>query len=396
MAAKPIILFAAPTAHGHLFPLLPHAAHLSNIGYDVFVINSTEFEAAIRRTGAGFYPTENPYTPEALEEFEKIPVGPERLIWGLKAHFIDPTPNRMKALKEALEDLREKYPSREVIIVHELVFQGAMPFLLGAPLPKGYDKFPQVIGFGTTPLLISSVDTAPFGPGLPPDSSEEGRARNAAMYEAGKSLQQDLTAYANKVYAELGATTKITGTMFDKWSTAYDVTVVPCSPSLEYPRSDFPSCIRFIGGTPPKKVDPSMPLPEWWGELETNKQAANPKKVVFVTQGTFSINYNSLLIPTIKTLGDREDLIIVATLGVKGSKLDGVEVPSNTKVVDYLLYEAMLPYTDVFVTNAGYSGFISGVMHGVPMLLAGTGRKFSSVFLQYGVNTYHCACFFRG
>ena len=41
-------------------------------------------------------------------------------------------------------------------------------------------------------------------------------------------------------------------------------------------------------------------------------------------------------------------------------------------VVDYLPYEALLPLTDVFVSNAGYGGFMQSVMNGVPMVLAGT------------------------
>lgn len=376
-AKKPLVLFACPTAQGHTFPLLPHAAHLNKQGYDIFFIGATDFEDHIRRTGAAFYPTENPYTPDIFEEVLKIPEGPARMVWSMKTHFIDTTPARMKSLKEALEDMREKHPDRDVILVQEMVYMGAWPFLTGAPLPKGYDKFPRTIGFGTVPLPLSSIDTAPFGPGFPPDASAEGRARNAAMYEAAKPMNQELTDHTNKVWGELGSTVKMTKPMFDFMPTSSDINVLPCSASLEYPRSDMPSNIRFIGGTPPKEIDPAMELPAWWDELLENKKAASPKKVIFVSQGTFALDYKSLLIPTIQTLADRDDLIVIGVLGVKGAKLDGVEIPRNAKVVDYLMYEAVLPHTDVFVTNAGYGGFILSVMHGVPMLLAGTGRKFS-------------------
>lgn len=92
------------------------------------------------------------------------------------------------------------------------------------------------------------------------------------------------------------------------------------------------------------------------------------------------MDYNALLIPTLKALADRDDLIVIGVLGVKGAKLDGFKIPSNAKVVDYLMYEAVLQYADVFVTNAGYGGFISGVMHGVPMVWAGRGREFIIIF----------------
>ncbi|KAJ5091584.1 UDP-Glycosyltransferase/glycogen phosphorylase [Penicillium alfredii] len=288
----------------------------------------------------------------------------------------------MKTLQDVLEGLREKHPGREVIVVQELMYMGTWPFLLRAPPPKGYDQFPKVINFSPAPLVLSSVDTAPFGPGLPPDSSVEGRARNAAMYASMKDLLADLTGYGNTVYGRLGATEKATGSLFDLWTTAGDITLQPCSPSLEYPRSDLPSTIRFIGGTPPNKVSLSTSLPAWWGELEINKQASDPKKVVFITQGTVAIDYDMLLIPAIQALADRDDVFVIAVLGAKGAKLDGFEVPVNAKVVDYLSYDAVLTYADAFVTNGGYGSFMHGVMHGVPMVMAGTTQDKAEVSMR--------------
>jgi UDP:flavonoid glycosyltransferase YjiC (YdhE family) len=379
-AVKPLIVIACPSAFGHTMPLLPHASNLVKQGYDIHFIGGTDFQAAIKKTGAVFYPSENPYTPERFQKLASIPNEEERLLWSLKVLFIDTTPQRMQELAAVLEDLREKHPDRGVILLTETAFLGSLPYRFGAPLPKGYNRFPPVIGVSTVPLLVSSVDTGPFGLGIRPDSSEEGRARQATMYAAMQPKQDELTAHANEVYAKLGSTRKFTETLFDHWMTSYDILLQPCSPSLEYPRSDLSPVIKFIGGTPPKEIDPAMPLPAWWDELVTNKQAASPKKVVFVTQGTVALDYNALVTPTIKALADREDVIVIGVLGVKGAKLDGFEVPSNAKVEDYLMYEAVLQYADVFVTNAGYGGFISGVMHGVPMVFAGRGRK-SMLFL---------------
>ncbi len=65
--------------------------------------------------------------------------------------------------------------------------------------------------------------------------------------------------------------------------------------------------------------------------------------------------------------------LVIATLGARGAALDpAFPVPANTLVADYLPYDALLPYADVFVSNAGYGGFMQGVMNGVPMVLAGT------------------------
>ena len=40
-------------------------------------------------------------------------------------------------------------------------------------------------------------------------------------------------------------------------------------------------------------------------------------------------------------------------------------------MIDYLPYDAILPYTSVFVMNAGYGGFLHGITNGVPMVLGG-------------------------
>lgn len=311
-----------------------------------------------------------------------MPDGPARAFWSLKTHFIDTTEKRMTELQTVLELLREKYPNRKVVIVQEIMYMGIWPFLLGRPAPKGYKCFPKVINFSAGPLLVSSIDTAPFGPGLPPDSSTEGRSRNTTMYDAGKDLQAELIDYANTVYGKLGATVKVTEPIFDLWSTGPDITLQPCSPSLEYPRSDLSSKIQFIGGTPRKEIDPSVSLPGWWSELEDNKQAMKPKNVVFVTQGTFRVDHRELLLPTIQALTGRDDVMVIGVLGKRGASLDGFEPPSNAKVVDYLSYDAVLPYTDVFVTNGGYGSFMHGVMHGVPMVMAGMGQDKAEVSMR--------------
>ncbi|KAL4870860.1 hypothetical protein BDV12DRAFT_165387 [Aspergillus spectabilis] len=37
--------------------------------------------------------------------------------------------------------------------------------------------------------------------------------------------------------------------------------------------------------------------------------------------------------------------------------LEGIELPANAKVVDYLAYDAILPHADAFITNGGMEGF---------------------------------------
>ena len=64
------------------------------------------------------------------------------------------------------------------------------------------------IVIGVVPLPMNSVDTAPFGPGLPPDATEEGRARQVqnAMVE---EMFSGSTGFLRATLEGLGATESI-------------------------------------------------------------------------------------------------------------------------------------------------------------------------------------------
>ncbi|OJJ42571.1 hypothetical protein ASPZODRAFT_76622 [Penicilliopsis zonata CBS 506.65] len=362
-----IVVIACPPIPGHTNPLLPYAAYLRHQGgFEVHFIGGDAFAPAIMQTGSIFHQIEDSRVPDSQHQ---LPPTPERLIDKVKHAFIDTTAHRMRSLQGVLESLRAAHPTREVVILQEIMFMGVWPFLLDAPLPAGYSTFPTVITFNTAPLAVSSIDTAPFESGFPPDASPEGRARNVAMYAAGKPLQDDLVNYANAIYSQLGAKQKMTS--MDDWCYLSGRLLQPCSPSIEYPRSDLSPVVTFIGGLSRKRnpIPIVLNLP---GGLVSDK-LSKKKRIVVVTQGTLVLDYTALIIPTICALADREDLLVIALLGVKGASLPDIEIPSNTKVFDYLAYDAILPYTDVFVLNGGYGGFMHAVMHAVPMEIAGAG-----------------------
>jgi hypothetical protein len=90
-----------------------------------------------------------------------------------------------------------------------------------------------------------------------------------------------------------------------------------CIPLVEYPRRDAPPTPYFAGGRRKGYRDPLMNAPSWWTEITSN----TTKKIVAVSQGSLALNYEDLLIPTLKGLKDRRDVLIVAALGKKGATL---------------------------------------------------------------------------
>ena len=145
-----------------------------------------------------------------------------------------------------------------------------------------------------------------------------------------------------------------------------------CVPSAEYPRSDASDSIRFGGGLPKGSRDPMKNPPSWWSEVVENKEK---KDIVFVCQGTVALRYNELIIPTIEALKDRPNTLLIVALGKKGASLPAdIAIPANTRVIDFIPFDDLLPYCAAFVTNGGYGGFQHAISNGTPIITAGAGE----------------------
>jgi hypothetical protein len=374
---KPLLVITAAPAAGHSSPLLHIAREMVNRGFEVIFMSSLEFKEPIERLGAEFYETNDFWPAGGLEVREQVPPGFPRMLWDMEHLFINNLPVRSGHVRSLLEMLHERDPSRDIVIINEAASMAIVPFVFGAPLPKGYTKFPKVIGIGAVPMVTTSIDTGPFGMGLPPDSTESGRMRNKLLNDF---MRQGPFKGVDDLYQEVLKKCECTNVpeefMFDTWISGYDATLQLCCPSLEYPKSDLHPTIRYAGCLPKRGIDPEFQFPTWWSEFKSNSElpvgSAERKKVVTVTQGTVQLVYDDLVIPTIKAFAKRSDVIVVVILGVKGASLPAeVEVPANVLVADFLPYDAALEHSDCFVTNAGYGGLLHCAINGVPLVMAG-------------------------
>ncbi|KAM0352897.1 hypothetical protein ACHAPU_001780 [Fusarium lateritium] len=366
---KPHLVFAATPVDGHTNPLIRIAEDLVRRGFEITFIAGDQFESVITDIGAKHVTVGSLINPKLMAEREAVPAGVPRLLYDIRHIFTGQTPDRWRILKGVLEDIRAKDPEREVVIMPETCYMGANPISLGAPLPKGYVTRPKVLNLNPIPYTATSIDTAPFGPGLPPDSTESGRARNQFMNQmmVGGPFAE-VIAHQDEVLKGLGVTEILEPQIpFHHWILMHDLTLQLCPPSLEYTRSDMPSNVKFAGCAEPKAIPTNFAYPSWWDDVKRGD-----RRVVAVTQGTIARDASNLIIPTIKALSDREDLLVVVILGERGAALpDNLDIPSNTRIIDYLPYDVLLPHASVFVMNAGYGGFLHGVTNGVPLVLAG-------------------------
>jgi UDP:flavonoid glycosyltransferase YjiC (YdhE family) len=368
---KPHLVFCAVPGSGHMYPILQIAQAMIKRGYTATFIAGIKFQPQLKRMGVEHITVEESLTAEGEAERLTIPPGFLQLKWDLANLFIGNIGPRSKVVRDTLELVRRRDPGREVIVIQEQFFLGALPFMHGAPVPEGYDAFPKTINVNIMPITVQSRDTAPFGPGLPPDSTPSGRARNGLLNSlmwgpAGVFAEQHRQFH--DTLKELGASGLDENEVFvDAMMTSYDVTLQMCTPSMEYPRSDLNPKIKLAGCLPRKPLDPTFQYPDWWADI-----TAGDKKVVSVAQGTVAIDYTDLVIPTIQGLADREDIVVVASLGVRGASLPAdMKIPANVRVIDFIPYDILLQKTDVWVLNGGYGGFQHGIVNGVPMVLGG-------------------------
>lgn len=383
---KPLLALTAPPVTGHTSPLLRLASDMTKRGFEVIFMSTLSFKEAILRTGAEFYESTTPFAAEGyLESRRFLPPGLPTLMADMENMFIKQMGPRSAEFGSLLELIRERDPSRDVVIITETMSLAPMPFIYGAPLPKGYTEFPKTVNINTVPIMLLSIDTGITGPCLPPDASESGRARNKLMNEM---LSRGPLGATDRVFHE--ALTKLNCTSLPKvffqnaWLESYDTTFQLCVPSLEYPRSDLHRSIRFSGALPKRDLDPNFQHPSWWPEIKANASlpAGERKKIVAVAQGTVALDYEDLILPTLRGLAKRPDVIVVSILGVKGATLqasDGYEPADNARVIDHLPYDAILEYADIFITNGGYGGLSHGVLNGVPMILSGTSEDKAEV-----------------
>ncbi|KAK0667676.1 family 1 putative glycosyltransferase [Cercophora samala] len=377
-AEKPVLLFMTFNASGHTVGAAQIAKHLHfNRGYkDIYFIAGPPFQSTIESTGAKYIKNPFEYTTPKVQEGS-----PESAAFfeTMKAVFGDAIVPSYHVLKKTLEDLRVAHPEpRQILFFHEAMSQGCLPYQYGHPLPKGYTSFPKTLNWHTSIYVSSDPKLPPFGLGLPYDPTPENLALWKTMHEGGKAMWKPLIEYYDQKLQEVGCTKKFTDLPLDVAMAVGDITVMATTPSLEYPgATSNPQKFRLVGGLPVRALDKNLVYPPWWEDLASNSAlaASDParKKVVFVTQGTVHRAYDELIIPVIRAMADRDDVLVVATLGERGepNPLAEEDTPENVRMVDYFPYEAVLPHSDVFVSNAGYGGFMHGVMNRVPMVLAG-------------------------
>lgn len=381
----PLLVCTALAGEGHFFPVLGIAAHMKKHGYEVIFITQTNFQNFVEGAGIEYVDNPNITTPELMATLGKIsqqPAGINTLALQIKAMIVDTMPLRFKSFHKSLGEIKARDPAREIIIVEDSFNMLSFPYWHGAPLPQGFSERPKSVGLGCAPLMMESRDIAPLMLGLPPDTTESGRARNKVINKlVREGPQKPLIDSWTDSLKECGCPTMPEIKIWNTGYESYDICYQLCSPSLEYPVSDLPSNMSFGGVMPRREIGSDFKYPEWWSDIQEGRK--NGIRVVFVCQGTINTDHSQLVAPTLAAFAGRSDVIVVAALGAQGASLSSdAKISSNSRVIDYIPYDLVLEYSDAFVTNCGYGAFSHAIKNGCPILACGETEEKLEVALR--------------
>jgi MGT family glycosyltransferase len=350
------ILIAALSPVGHIGPLLTVARGLVDRGDRVTVLSGAGRADDIRATGA------TPATLTAKGDLDLALLetdsgreetsGIKRLNFDIIRLFVAPMPHQTKALSDLMSQTRFD------AILADYGFFGVLPFVLGDQSAR-----PPLLLYGTTPLMFSSRDTAPSGLGLPPSTSSLGRLRNRALnLLSHRVLLRQSQKAANYQLHRLNSR-ELPMFLLDSGALA-DRFIAPTVPEFDYPRTDLPANVRYVGMVHPAPAT-NFHSPVWWPKLDGDRP------VVHVTQGTIdNADFSRLLRPTIEALAEENVMVVATTGGPKVSTLN-FPIPPNTYVAEHIPHDVLLPKVDVMVTNGGYGAVQRALATGVPLVVAG-------------------------
>jgi MGT family glycosyltransferase len=341
-----VLAYSIP-GKGHLFPLMPVLEELRARGHEVVL-----------------------YTGEADAELARS--------LGVDARAVDPaiedvvledwtTHDPRKALRLSVQAMSERARHdaadlKTAIELHRpdalIVDANAWGAMFSAEAWGG----PWAL-FVPYPLLLSSRDVPPFGPGLRPARGPLGRLRDRVLrpFLIG-ALEREVMPSVNAVRTRAGLGP--IGSADEMFAVAPLVLSTTSEP-FEYARSDLPDNVVMVGAC---DWDPPADPPDW---LETID-----RPIVLVTTSSLYQGDEQLVSTAFAALAD-EPVEVVATL--PSGDPASFELPGNARAEHYLPHGQVLDRAACAITHGGMGGTQKALARGVPVCVVPFGRDQSEV-----------------
>ena|ERR1700754_42268 len=370
------ILFATVPLDGHFNPLTGLAKYLQEIGCDVRWYAPDIFEERLRKLNIPQYKYEKAVaiTADIVDTYggrDKISDPIEKLNFDFITIFAKRGP-------EYYEDILRINETFAFDILIADSFFSATPFVkikMNKP----------VISIGIVPSAEDSVDIAPFGMGLLPAKDEAERAEYAKIRDQAVNV---LFKRAVDTYDEILQSYGINierSMLPNLLSKEATLCLQIGTPGFDYTRSDLSDNIRFIGALLPYSSNKAD------GQRWFDERIKQYKKIVLVTEGTVEKDFTKLTEPTLEAFKDTDVLVIAATAGNGTKELRKKYTSGNIIIEDFIPFNDVMPYVNVYITNGGYGGTLLSIMNQVPMVAAGLHEGKNEIcarigYFNYGIN----------
>jgi MGT family glycosyltransferase len=362
------VLFATFPADGHFNPLTGLATHLQEMGCDVRWYTSNAYLPKLQKLDIPHFPL-NRALDITGDKIDLIFADREKCksqVSKLNFDFIN-----LFILRgaEYFEDLKEIHQSFAFdLMVADMAFAAI-------PMVKEKMNIP-VITIGICPLMETSVDLPPAGLGMLPNYSFIGKKKQSLLrFISDKFLFKKSYLAMKDMLANYGI--QPDGNLFNTILRKSSLVLQSGTPGFEYFRSDLGNNIKFIGPLLPYTTKQKTDV--WYDE-----RLSRYSKVILVTQGTVEKDVNKIIIPTLEAFKNSDCLVIVTTGGSKTQELQIKYGQENIIIADFIPFEDILPYTDVYITNGGYGGVMLGIQNQVPMIVAGVHEGKNEICARVG------------
>ena len=336
---------------GHVAPIAPVVRALVDRGHQVIWYTSAFFAEKVAASGAEFSPIVSTldfgdadydrHYPERVK-YE----GLQKLIFDFEHVFVG-------SVEGYVTDLRALIESNHPDALSSTRGRSGMG--------DRRDRWPADGHINVTVLSLEDPGVAPFGLGLPPNSSLIGRVRNKVLYAL---VDRVIFGKVNRAYRRLarehgwpvfpsGRTPPAGCTCSHRcrhWSTRRSHCPRSCTSSARC----CPRRLMIMDGPAGGRI---------W---RPHGQPVRP--VVLVTQGTIATESDELIEPTLRALAEEDVLVIAA--GADPAAM--TSVPTNARVVPFVPFVPLMPFVDAYVTNGGFGGVVIALANGVPVVSAGT------------------------
>jgi MGT family glycosyltransferase len=350
------ILFANIPADGHFNPLTTLAVHLRAIGHDVRWYTGPSYADKVRRLDIPCY-LFNSAKEVTVQNIDEVFPERKRIRSLVKKLNFDICNYFILRAEEFFEDISNINRSFDFdILISDNAFTG---MTLTRHLLKK-----RVVSVGVFPLQTSSRDLGPTIMGLPPFTSFAGKmAQRLLKWTVDHVLLRPANQMMRRLHEKHGIDMGDT-TIFDVALEVSSLFLQSGAPGFEYRRSDLSSKIRFVG--------PLLPYRKSAGRvLGFEEKISRHKKTILVTQGTFEHDSSKLIIPALEAFKDSDYLVVAATAGSNTEALRKAYPHDNIVIEDFIPFDAIMPYADVFISNGGYGGVMYSICNKLPMVAAG-------------------------